>query len=266
MGIFAVAEFLFAAKGEVDAFGEHGLVENFETGDSGGDALEIHGDEAVVAGSGGEDFAGEIEAGFEGGVAVGFDFVGDAVVVFGFGDDGDAFEIFGGGAEHGGAADVDIFDELFGGEIGFGGGGFEGIEIDDDEIDGRDAVFGGGLLIFGEVAAEEKAAVNFGVQSFYAAAEHFWPAGEFGDVFDGDVLFAEKFGGAAGGKEFDVAGGETAGEIDDAGFVRNAEQGALHSHEASGDGKEWLVYAEEGDLGKGERRVGKGDNPVVCVR
>ncbi len=236
VGIFSVAKFLFAAKGEVDAFGEDGLVENFETTEAGGDAFEIHGDEAVVAGGGGKHFAGEFEAGFEGGVAVGFDFVGDAVVVFGFGDDGDAFEIFCGGAEHGGAADVDIFDELFGGEIGLGGGGFEGIEVDDDEIDGGDAVFGGGFLIFVEMAAEEQAAVNFGVEGFYATAKHFGPAGEIGDIFDGDVLFAEEFCGAAGGEEFDVASGETAGEIDDAVFVRNAEQGALDCHGASGEG------------------------------
>src|SRR5208283_2032551 len=136
VGIFAVAEFLFAAEGDIDAFGEAALflLLDFEGIALEGEAFEVHGDDAVVAGGHGKNFAGELQAQGEGGFARGFQFGGDAVVVGGVGDHGDAFEIFGGGAEHGGAADVDVFDELFGGEAGFCGGGFEGVEIDDDEI------------------------------------------------------------------------------------------------------------------------------------
>src|SRR5258708_12788081 len=60
--IFAIAEFLLAAKCKVEAlwenwfFGERDLI----GGD--GETLEFGGDHAVVAGRGGEDFAGQVEA------------------------------------------------------------------------------------------------------------------------------------------------------------------------------------------------------------
>ena len=59
-------------------------------------------------------------------------------VVGGGGDDGDVGEVFGGGADHGGAADVDVFDDLVEGDVGFGGGLLEGVEVDDDHVDGLD--------------------------------------------------------------------------------------------------------------------------------
>src|SRR5690349_10070739 len=107
---------------------------------------------------------------------------------------------------HGGTADVDIFDELFGGESGLCRSGFKGIEIDDNEIDRGDAVFRGLLLIFGKVAAVEQAAVNFGMKRVDAAAEHFRPASKFGDVFDGHAGVTEKFCCASGGENLDFEG------------------------------------------------------------
>ncbi len=196
----------------------------------GGEALEFGGDHAVVGGGGGENFARQIEAGGERSVFVGFQFRGYTIVIGGIGDDRDAFEIFCGGAQHGGPADIDVFDQLSGGEICFGGGFGEGIEIHDHQIDGRDAVFGGLLLIFRVAAAEEQAAVHFGMQRFYASAEHFRPAGKFGDVFHGDAGVAQEFGGAAGGENFDAQRGEPLGEFQNAGFVKYTDQCALHCH------------------------------------
>src|SRR5271163_843635 len=172
-----------------------------------GEALKFGRDHAVVAGGGGEDFARELEARGQTGFVRSFQFFSNAGVVGGIGDNRYAFEVFCGGAQHGGAADVDVFDELFGCQALLGGGGFERVEIYDDEIDRRDAVLGGLFLIVSVVAAIEEAAVNLGMERFYAAAEHLGPAGEVGNIAYGDARFAEEFRGTARRKNFDAQSG-----------------------------------------------------------
>ncbi len=66
----------------------------------------------------------------------------------GIGDDGDGAVIFGGGADHRGAADVDVFDRLVKSAVGLGDGLLEGVEVDADEVDGLNVV----LLHRGEVS------------------------------------------------------------------------------------------------------------------
>ncbi len=63
------------------------------------------------------------------------------------------------------------------------------VEIYDNEVDRRDAVFSSLLLIFRQIAAKQKAAMNLRVESFHATAEHFRPAGEFGNVADREAGF-----------------------------------------------------------------------------
>src|ERR1700736_1137267 len=91
-------------------------------------------------------------------------------------------------------------------------------------------MFGGFLLVFGKIAAKEEGAVDFGVQSLDAAAEHFWPAGELGNIADGDASFAKQLGGAAGGEDFDAESGELVCKNNDSRFVENTDERALHSH------------------------------------
>ena len=110
--------------------------------------------------------------------------------------------------------------------LGFCGGLFEGVEVDYDHVDGLDFVFGDGGYVVGVVADVEDSAVDLGVEGFDAAVEHLGEAGEVGDVADGEAGFAEGFGGAAGGDEFDVVGGEGAGEVDEACFVGDGEEGS----------------------------------------
>ena len=83
-------------------------------------------------------------------------------------------------------------------------------------------------------AAVQNTAVNFGMQRLDTAIEHFGKAGEVGDVFDGDAGIAQKLGSASGGDEFDAEIGETPREIDEAGFVGYAENGALDAGSAAG--------------------------------
>ncbi len=96
-------------------------------------------------------------------------------------------KILGCGANHGWSADVDVLDQFFKGDAGFGGGFFEGVKIYDHHVDGGDAVLSNGAAMGGVVAAMQNAAVDFGMQRLDAAVEHFGESGELGDVFDGDA-------------------------------------------------------------------------------
>src|SRR6266404_832628 len=244
VGIFAVAQFLLAAKGKIDSLGETAFLLNLQLFALEQEPLEIHRDHAVVTRGEAENFSREVEPGGESSVALGFELLGDALVIRGVRDDRYAFEIFGGGAQHCGAADINIFDELFGREIFLRGGGFERIQIHDHQVDWRDAVFLRLLQVIGIMAPEEQAAVNLGMQCLHASAEHFRPVCEVGDVFYRYASFAEQFRGAAGRENFDFQRRQPAGKFNDAGFVEYAEQRALHSHVASSAVKDVPVYAE----------------------
>ena len=154
-----------------------------------------------------------------GGAVIGADVLEHVRVIRGIDDDGDGAVVLGGAAEHGGAADVDVLDGLLEGDVGFGDGLLEGVEVDDHEVDGLDAVFLG-LFLVGLVAAQvEEAAVDLGVQGLDAAIEDLRRAGEGGDFGGGDVLLLEEGGGAAGGDDLDSHGRQFPGELDQAGLV-----------------------------------------------
>src|SRR5208282_221644 len=97
-----------------------------------------------------------------------------------------------------------------------------------------DTVLGDGGGVRGIFAAIQNAAVNLGMQRLDAAIEHFRKAGEFGDVFDRDAGVAEQLGRTSSGDEFDAEAGELAREIDEAGFIGDAEDGALDAGIAAG--------------------------------
>ncbi len=227
VGIFAVAEGGGAGVGEAEVCGELFVCGGCWDGGFGREGGEGLGDGGVVGGGGGEGSLGEAPAGGSGELAgVGVEFGGEGLVVGGGGDDGDVFEVFRGGADHGGAADVDVFDDLGEGDAGLLGGGFEGVEVDDDHVDGLDRVGGDRGEVIGVFADVEDAAVDLGVEGFDAAVEHFGEAGEVGDVADGEAGFAEGAGGSAGGDELCTVGGEGLGEGDEVGFVGNGEEGS----------------------------------------
>ena len=168
------------------------------------------------------------------GAGVGAELFGEGGVVGGLRHDGDVLEVFGGGADHGGAADVDVLDEFVDMDAGAGCGGLEGIEIDDDHVDRLEAVLGDGGLVLGVDADMEDAAVDLGMQGLDAAVKHLGKAGEIGDVADIQAGLAEGAGRAAGRDELDAEGGEGAGEIDQAGLIGDGDEGATDGLEASG--------------------------------
>ncbi len=84
-----------------------------------GDLFERVGDGRVIGSGEREGLLGETPAGLAAERAVvGLEFFGEGRVVGNRGDDGDIFKVLGGGANHGGAADVDVLNDL--GEGGAG--------------------------------------------------------------------------------------------------------------------------------------------------
>ncbi len=134
------------------------------------------------------------------------------------------------------------------------GGSFKGIEIYDDEIDRSDAMLSGLFLIVGVFAAIEQAAVDLGMEGLYAAAEHFGPACEVGDVAHGDTGFAKQLRGATGRKNLDAQSGEPLCELHDTRFIEHADERALHRHECLPKKKSTTVYALGGNSERRKRK------------
>jgi len=91
-------------------------------------------------------------------------------------------------------------------------------------------MFRGLLLVFRVAATEKQAAVHFGMKGFHTTAEHFGPAGEIGNVADGDARFAQELGGTAGREDFDLERREPLCKFNDSGFVKRTDERALHRH------------------------------------
>jgi hypothetical protein len=108
----------------------------------------------------------------------------------------------------------------------------KGVEVDADEVDGLDAMLAHGLDVLGVVAEGEQAAVDFGVQRLEAAVHHFGEAGDLAYIGDDQAVVAEEFGGAAGADQLDAEFlSQRFGELCEAGFVGDGEEGALHGDE-----------------------------------
>ena len=73
------------------------------------------------------------------------------------------------------------------------------------------------------------------MQGFESPVHHFRKTGVIGDIDDGDIVFGQQPGGAAGRDQFHVERDQGAGEIHEAGLVGNAEQGT-----ADGESGCWI--------------------------
>ncbi len=157
------------------------------------------GDGAVVSGRRGEGLSGKLPAGSarEGALMDG-ELFGEARIVGRGGDDGYVFKVFRRGADHGRAANVDVLDDLGGADVGLERGLLEGVEVDDDEVDGLDAVGIDGGDVFGVLADVEDATMDPGVQGFDSSVEHLGETGELRDVADSEPGLAKGAGCAAG--------------------------------------------------------------------
>ena len=191
-------------------------------------ALQAGADGGVVIGGGAEGFLRQAPVGPGGKrAAVRFHLLDDGGVVLGGYHHGDVLVILGGGADHGGAADIDIFDEFFERRAGLFGHLFEAIEVDHHHINGCDLVFRQGLHVIGALADGQNSAGDFRVEGFDPPVEHLGEARDLGNILHGHARVADGARGPAGGNKLGAEGVQLAGEIDEAGFIGDAYEYAL---------------------------------------
>ena len=139
----------------------------------------------------------------------------------------DRIVVLGGGADQGGTADVDVLEA--GGEIGtLGHRRLEGIEVDGEQVDGRDPVLVHGRLVRGIAPDGEETAVDGRMEGLDAAVHDFRKAGVARHLGHRDTGVAEGLRRTAGRQDLDVLPGEKTAELDQAGFVRNGNEGAAN--------------------------------------
>ena len=191
-------------------------------------AGQVVGDGAVVLGRVGIHLGGQAEAGFVAdetwGVVGGFHFRQHHAVVGWIADHDHVLVILGRRAQHGRAADVDVFDGVVERAVFLGNSCLERVQIDHHHVDGRNVVLGQLGHVLGEIAAGQDATVHFRVQGLDAAIEHFREAGVVGHFGHGQAVVGQHFGGAAGGQELDAHGGQRASEVQHTGFVGNGDE------------------------------------------
>src|SRR5699024_7162943 len=130
-----------------------------------------------------------------------------------------------GRTHHGGAAHVDLLDDLV--EAAARGDGLaEGVEVDHDQVEGGDLVRLQLLPVVGEALVGEDAAVDARVEGLDPAVEHLGGSGDGRDVGDRDAGVPDGAAGGAGGDDLHAVRGEGAGQLDDAGLVVDGDQGS----------------------------------------
>ncbi len=135
-------------------------------------------------------------------------------------------------AQHRRAADIDVLDRLVERMSRVGGHLFERIQIDHQQIDRRDFM----LLHHGgvDIRAAEQAAVDFRMQGLDPAVHDFRKAGDPADLGHVEAGIAQRPRGAAGGNQLGPARAQRPRQIDQPGFVGDAEQRAPDRYEGGG--------------------------------
>ena len=116
-------------------------------------------------------------------------------------------------------------------------GFLERVEVDDEQVDRRDAMRLHRVGMFLVVADREQAAMHLGVQRLDPAVHHFGKARQLRDVLDLQPGRRDRLRGAARGDELDAMSCKRLGKFDQAGLVGNGQQGAGYTARMVGHGK-----------------------------
>ena len=212
MGVLAIAQHFAVTAALLEDGQLFGLVEVVENG-------------GVVVAADVEGIGREAVALLEGGAAVLLlvEFQEFGVVVHS-GYDDHVVEVLGGGADEADAADVDFLnDVLLRGTAGHRL--LEGVEVDDDEVNLGNLVFGQLLAVAVHVAAGQDTTEHLGVQRLHTAAQNRGVAREalHGNGFDAEVM--DEFVGAAGGVDGHSLGVKSANDVLQAVLVEDRDEG-----------------------------------------
>src|SRR6266852_2612443 len=197
---------------------------------AGREPLQFRGYHAVVSGSGRENFSRQLQPRRQRRFSRALNFTRHSLEVCRVRHDCYALEILGCRSQHSWPADIDVFDQLFGGQPCLRGRGFKRVEVHHHEIDGSDAMFRGLFLVLCMSAPEEQPAVDFRVQGLHASAQHLGPAGEIGNVAHRDPRFAKELGGPTSREDLDFQCRQPLGKFHNSGLVKHADKRTLHRH------------------------------------
>ena len=194
------------------------------------DRAEVGGDRGVVGRGVRERLLHQAEARREREPAAGgAEFGEQRRVVGGVRDGRHADEVLRGGADHAGAADVDVRAAVLGRDAGLRGDLLEGVEVADHHVDLDGAGAREVRLVGVVVVLAEQAEVDLEVERLDEPALHLGLAGVVGDLHEAVLRgVAERGGerlvGAAGAEEADAGAGfeEPLGEVLDASLVEKA--------------------------------------------
>ena len=143
--------------------------------------------------------------------------------------------VLAGRADHRRTADIDVLDRVVDRRILARDGLFEWIQVDDEQVDRLDAVFGHDRLV--GTAPTEQAAVDNGVQRLHAAIHDFGESRLLGDLDDIETGFAKLMAGAAGRQHLDTQRGEALHKRNESTLVRDTDQRASYVEHADSWGR-----------------------------
>ncbi len=193
------------------------------------------GDHRVIGRRARKGLGGELLAQRVGGLAVvGLQRLEQDRIVGRVGEDRDIGVVLGRGADHGRAANVDVFDR--GRIVAAGGAHFlERVEVDDGKIDRLDAVGAHGLDMLGIVADGQQAPVHIGVQRLDATVHDLREAGDLGHIDDRQAGSGDRLVRATGRQELHAHGVERPRQFHDAALVGDGQERGADLH-AVGNG------------------------------
>ena len=213
VGVLAVPEVLDLLQGDGEALGEP-CAEPL---------VHLGRDHAVVVGGVDEGLGHELAVELLGDLPLLLQLGDDLGVLGGLCDDCHGFVVLRRGADHAGAADVDVLHDLVECDAVLEDGLLEGVQVDNDHVDRLDALGGDGVHVLLDVPAGEDARVDHWVERLHASVQHLGEAGDLLDLLHRDAVLFQKFVRPAGGDDLHTHGGQLLREVDDAGFVRDTD-------------------------------------------
>jgi len=142
-------------------------------------------------------------------------------------DHGHAVVVLGRGADHGGAADVNLLDGLVPGRVRLGHGLLKRVEVDHDHVHHLDFQLLEGRLVLRRALGQD-AAEDLGVQGLEPSLQALRESGDLRHIQNWEARFPQMLGGAAGGDDLPVETGETLYEGQEPGLVVHTDDGTWH--------------------------------------